>query len=129
MIKKPVPLEDINLIIEYDIFNSVDDIIVQAMVVDEYQRIITTLSPTWGEYLNINSLQKKLSFKIKKFPLKGESFSLNIKCSAGFLIDYVENILTFSTAQNSEVENKIAKAGIVVLDSILIQKGDEYEKN
>lgn len=129
VIKKPVPLEDINLIIEYDIFNSVDDIIVQAMVVDEYQRIITTLSPTWGEYLNINSLQKKLCFKIKKFPLKGESFSLNIKCSAGFLIDYVENILTFSTAQNSGVENKIAKAGIVVLDSILIQKGDEYEKN
>ena len=71
----------------------------------------------------------KFPAKIKKFPLKGESFSLNIKCSAGFLIDYVENILTFSTAQNSEVENKIAKAGIVVLDSILIQKGDEYEKN
>lgn len=109
---------DVNIKVDYIAYNSIENAYFQIRILDEYQRIITTLSPKFGEYKSIiiNKGRGSIIYAIKNFPLCGECFWISVKCTAGYLVDMAENILEFSVDGSNDMDENIATAGIISLN-------------
>ncbi len=109
---------DVNIKVDYIAYNSIENAYFQIRILDEYQRIITTLSPKFGEYKSIiiNKGRGSIIYAIKNFPLCGECFWISVKCTAGYLVDMAENIREFSVDGSNDMDENIATAGIISLN-------------
>lgn len=111
--------EDVYLVFEYEATERVEAPDIICRITDEYQRIIATLAPNREEYkkLVIDEGKGTIRCFLPGFSLIGSQMSISIKCSAGLLIDSVEDILTFTSEQGPKTADRSSLSGVTYVPS------------
>ncbi len=111
--------EDVTLVLEYEARERVEAPEIICRITDEYQRIIATLAPNREDYKKLVIVEGKGVIRcfLPEFTLIGSQMSISIKCSAGILIDSVDDILTFTSQHGPKIADRSSVSGVTYVPS------------